>query len=681
LTKQRRRNPRASSPIRSHPFNATDMLGMHRLEDVMPSPDGDWVAYTERSWDERSDKTTRSLWVVSADGKRTVRLTRGIGRSDTSPTWSPDGGTIAFISDRGSSRQVWTVRPHGGKLKQLVRLPVDVDNLRWSPRGDQIAFSAEVYTDAKGLGETASRDERRSHEPKAMKFDRLFVRHWDKWYEGKRSHIFVLPVRKPKGGRDWAAGGAPIDVMKGLDGDCPLKPFGGREDFSWSPDGEELAFSAQVGDDRAWSTDVDVFLVRPNHGTPRCITGDNRATSFYPVYSPDGKTIAYLSMARPGFEADRCRIKLFDCRSEETRTLTEDWDRSSGSIAWSADSRFLVVTVPESARVKISRVDAQSGQPSEVLGEHHNTSVTVDRSGRIFFAQDSLVAPADVWTVELDGTGLRRLTHLNDLRVAVAQMSQPEEFHFVGANSEQVQAWILKPVGFVEGRKYPVAFVIHGGPQTATEDTFHYRWNLQAFTGAGYAVVAINYHGSVGFGQRFTDSISGDWGGKPFEDLMKGLDYALQTYTWLDGNRLAALGASFGGWMVNWINGHTDRFRCLVNHDGGFDELSSYFDTDELWFPEWEFGGTPWEHPELYEKFSPGRYVSNWKTPTLVIHGAKDYRITDSEGISTFTALQRRGIPSQLLYFQDEGHWVLKPKDSILWHETILSWLKRWLGS
>lgn len=667
--------------MRPHPFNVKDLLGMHRLEDLAPSPDGNWVAYTKRSWDEKSNKNTTSLWLVSLDGKTTTQLTRGKGHSDTSPTWSPDGTTIAFSSDRSGSRQVWTIHPQGGEPRQLVKFPVEVDNLRWSPRGDYIAFSAEVYIDATGFEESARRDKQRSRQPKVMKFDRLFIRHWDKWYEGKRSHIFVLPLRRSKRRREWAVNGEPKDLMKGLDGDCPLKPFGNNEDYSWSPGGEELAFATQMGEDRAWSTDTDVFLVSSKGGRPQCITGDNRATAFHPVYSPDGKKIAYLSMTRPGFESDRCRIKLYDRKSGETRTLTEGWDCSPNSLEWSVDSGFIVATAPDSARQKIFKVEALNGQSSVLVDEHHNTSMAVAGSNRVFFAQDSLVAPGDIWTVRLDGTDLRRLTRLNDSRLAVVLTSQPEEFHFTGANSAGVQAWILKPATYVSGKKYPVALIIHGGPQTATEDTFHYRWNLQVFAGAGYAVIAINPHGSVGFGQEFTDSVSGDWGGKPFEDLMKGLDYALETYPWLNGNRLAGLGASYGGWMINWINGHTDRFRCLVNHDGGFDEFSGYFTTDELWFPEWEFKGTPWERPELYEKFSPSRYVANWKTPTLVIHGARDYRLTEAEGISTFTALQRRGIPSQLLYFRDEGHWVLEPIDSIVWHETILSWLERWLGS
>ena len=654
------------------------MLSMRRLGDLVPSPDGRWLAYTVRTWDERSNKITTSLWLVSTDGASTVRLTRGKGHSDTSPTWSPDGNTIAFISDRSGSRQVWAVRPPDGEPRQFVKLPVEADNLLWRPAGDWIALSAEVYPDAAGLEETARRDKRRSREPKVFKFDRLFVRHWDRWYEGKRSHILVLPVRRSKSGY-WVPGGEPRDLTKALDGDCPPKPFGSRDDYSWSPDGRELAFATQTGDDRAWSTDLDVFLVPARGGPPLCITEDSRASAFRPVYSPDGTRVAYLSMERPGFESDRCRIRIYDRGTGKTRTLTEAWDRSPNSLAWTADSKSLVVTASESARQKIFVVDASSGRTRVLVGDHHNASVAVVGNDRVFFSQDSIVAPADIWEIGLAGTQPRRLTRLNDEKMAITLVSTPEEVHFSGANSEEVQAWIMKPVGYAPGKKYPVAFIIHGGPQSATEDTFHYRWNLQAFAGAGYAVVAVNFHGSVGFGQKFTDSISGDWGGKPFEDLMKGLDYALKRYGWLDEDRVAALGASYGGWMINWINGHTDRFRCLVNHDGGFDEFSSYFSTDELWFPEWEFGGTPWERPELYDRFSPSRYVANWKTPTLVIHGARDYRLTDTEGISTFTALQRRGIPSQLLYFQDEGHWVLNPRDSVVWHETILAWLEKWL--
>jgi len=659
-----------------HAFSVHDMVRMERLEDPKPSPDGKWVAFARKVWDPEADKSTANLWLVSIDGKTMRRLTSINHQEDLSPAWSPDGRTVAFVSNRSGSKHIWIIKTDGGEARQFTKFPLDVDHLLWSPAGTHIAFSAEVYPDA-DLEATAKRDKERSESRvKAMKFDRLFIRHWDRWLEGKRRHIFVLPIKQEN--NEWDANGPPVDLMKGVDGDCPAKPFGGVEQYAWSPDGNEIAYTTQFGRDEAWSTDLNIFLVSVNGGSSRCITAENKATDSNPAYSPDGSTIAYVSMAQPGFEADRRRIKLYDRKSAKTRTLTEAWDRSPSSILWSQACDTLFAVSEEAARQKVFAVDLATGQPREVVGEHYNSSLAL-AGGRIIFIQDSLTEPAEIWTAANDGSDIHRLTHVNDRRAKIALMSKPEEFHFAGALNETVRAWLLKPVGFIDGKKYPVALIIHGGPQGADEDHFHYRWNLQAFAGAGYAVIAINFHGSTGFGQRFTDSISGDWGGKPFEDLMKGLDYALATYHWLDGDRVAALGASYGGWMINWINGHTDRFKCLVNHDGGFDEFANYFTTDELWFPEWEYRGTPWERSELYDKFSPSRYVMNWKTPTLVIHGGKDYRLVDGEGIGTFTALQRRGIPSQLLYFPDENHWVLAPKNSIVWHETILAWLERWL--
>lgn len=666
-----------------HPFGVYDMVSMQRVGEPVPSPDGKWIAFTVRTWDAAANKATTNLWLASADGATIRQWTTAQGQAETSPTWAPDSSGVAFVSGRSGSRQIWTIRVDGGEASQLTALPVDVDNLRWSPKGNQIAFSAEVYPDA-DMAATAKRDAEKASDPvQAMKFDRLFVRHWDSWEDGKRSHLFVLPVARDEG-KPWRSAGEPVDLMAGIDADCPTKPFGGAEDYSWSPDGKEIAYTAQLGADIAWSTDLNIYRVPATGGPSTPITADNKATDTGPVYSPDGATIAFRSMSRPGFESDRLRIQLLDRASGKTRTLTEGWDRSADSIAWRPDGKAILTTAAESARHKIFSIDVASGQPVELVGQHYNSGVAILSGGeaaahRIVFAQDSLSSPAEIFTADAAGGDLRRLTHFNDERLKLAQMGEVGEFTFTGALGEKVQAWILKPAGWQAGKKYPVAFIVHGGPQGAIDDHFHYRWNLQAYAGAGYSVIAVNFHGSTGFGQAFTDSISGDWGGKPFEDLMKGLDFALANYDWLDGNRVAALGASYGGWMINWINGHTDRFRCLVNHDGGFDEAANYFTTEELWFPEWEFKGTPWTNRELYEKFSPSRYVDRWKTPTLVIHGALDYRLVDAEGIATFTALQRRGIPSQFLYFPDENHWVQKPKNSIVWHHTVLGWLEKWL--
>jgi len=516
---------------RPHPFGVHDMVRMQRVGEPNPSPDGKWIVFTIRTWDAETNKATTNLWLMANDGSNLRQLTSGKAQSDMSPTWSPDSRTVAFVSSRGSSQQIWTIAIDGGEAVQLTTFLVDVDNLQWSPTGSHLAFTAEVYPDL-DMEATAKRDKTKADSPvKAMKFDRLFIRHWDTWADGRRNHVFVVPMKQAAS--RWQAAGEPSDLMKGVDADCPSKPFGGREEFDWSPDGKEIAYTAQLGDDAAWSTDSNIYLVPVSGGKAKSITASNKATDTGPAYSSDGKTIAYRAMARPGFESDRYRITLYDRASGKTRTLTEAWDRSPGSLVWTPDSKALMATASDAARNKVFRIDASSGQPTEVIKEHYNSGVAVlggqasSGGARIAFAQDSLTQPAEIYNAPIGGGDAKRLTHVTDERMKLAQVSQPNEFYFTGAQGEKVQAWILKPVGYEEGKKYPVAFVIHGGPQGAIEDHFHYRWNLQAFAGAGYAVIAVNFHGSTGFGQAFTDSISGDWGGKPFEDLMKGLDHAL----------------------------------------------------------------------------------------------------------------------------------------------------------
>ncbi|OLD66331.1 MAG: peptidase S9 [Acidobacteria bacterium 13_1_40CM_2_68_5] len=646
-----------------------DMVAMERLASPQPSPDGSQVVFTRRVYDAEANRNFTSLWIVPIDGGRPRRLTNAPA-ADTSPRWSPDAKSIAFISDRGGSSQVWSIDPSGGEARRVTDLPVDVDNVQWSPDGTRLAFSAEVYPDCPDLACTAKRDKEKSDNPvKARVYTRLMIRHWDAWDEGKRNHIFVWPLR----------GGDPVDVMKGADADSPTKPFGGTEEFAWSPDGKSIAFTSKMARNEAWSTDDNIYLANADGGGYRCLTCANEALDAQPAFSPDGKSIAYLAMSRPGYEADRQRVMLYDLPSGKSRSLTESWDRSAGSVVWSPDGKRLFVTAEETARLKIFAVDPAGGRVSVVVGEHENTDVTVTSRGRLVYGQDSLVSPTEIVTCLLDGTDVRVLTRVNAARLETVKLSRPEEFWFKGAMDEKVHGWILKPVDFQEGRRYPLAFLVHGGPQGSWEDHFHYRWNPQAYAGAGYATVTINFHGSTGFGQAFTDAIRRNWGAAPYEDLMKGLDYVLATYDFVDRDRMGALGASYGGYMINWIAGHTDRFKCLVSHDGEFDTRTSYYATEELWFPEWEHGGPPWEPGTTHDVWSPALFVANWKTPMLVIHGAKDYRLPETEGFSVFTALQRRGIPSKLLYFPDENHWVLKAKNSILWHDTVIAWLDRWL--
>jgi dipeptidyl aminopeptidase/acylaminoacyl peptidase len=602
------------------------------------------------------------------------RLTAGKSK-DTSPRWSPDGKSLVFVTDRGDTSQIWTIDPTGGEAAPLVRFPVDVDNPQWSPDGKRLAFTAEVYPDCADLQCTADRDKKKGSEPvKATLFEHLPIRHWDTWEDGKRSHIFVWRPGAPE---------APVDIMKGLDADAPPKPFGGAEEFAWSPDGRSIAFTAKVRKDEAWSTDQDIYLASSDGaGTLRGLSEANEAQDSNPAFSPDGKTLAWLAMTRPGFEADRQRVVLHDLASGKTRAVTEGWDRSAASLAWAPDGRRLYVTADETGRVKVFSLTLPEGgageaRPTVVAGDGHNASVDVGRD-RLVFLHDTTISPAEVWSARLDGSEAHPLTRVNASRLASLRMNPAEEFWFEGAGGDKVHGWLVRPAGAVAGKKYPVAFLIHGGPQGAWGDDWSYRWNPQLFAANGYVVVMINFHGSTGYGQKFIDAINGDWGGAPYEDLMKGLDYAEKTYPFIDKNRECALGASYGGYAINWILGHSDRFKCLVSHDGMFNAESAWGTTEELWFNNWEFKGTPYENRAGYQKWSPHQYAKNFKTPTLVVHGQRDYRLDVSEGFQLFTTLQLEGVPSKMLYFPDEGHWVLKPQNSRLWYQVVNDWVDQW---
>jgi dipeptidyl aminopeptidase/acylaminoacyl peptidase len=659
-----------SSAQQTHPFGVGDMLAMDRISDPQASPDGQWIAFTVRATDLAANRGRTDLWVAAADGSGAHRLTTHEA-NDSGARWMPDGRALVFLSTRGGSSQVWRLPVDGGEAAQLTSFPLDVDNVLVFPDGKRLLLTMEVEPGAATLEDTAKRDaEREASKVKARVYDSLMVRHWDTWEDSKRSHVFVWTI----------GGGAPIDLLKGLDVDAPTKPFGGAEELAISPDGSTVVFTAKsVGREDAWSTDLDLWLAPADGSAPgRCITEKNQALDAAPSFSPDGKWLAYLAMARPGYEADRQTIMILGLGSGGAlRNLTETWDRSAGELAWSRDSRTLFTTADNVGQKSVFSVDLASGKVATVVEKGTNTN-PCPVGERVVFAQDTLSGPVELCSAKLDGSDVKRLTHLNDAKVAAARMGEFEQFSFPGAKGEAVHAFVLKPADFKAGSKYPVAFLIHGGPQGSFGNHFHYRWNPQAYAGAGYAAVFVDFHGSTGYGQAFCDAIRNDWGGAPYEDLMKGLDFALAKYDFLDGSRVAALGASFGGYMINWIAGNTDRFKCLVNHDGNLDERMAYFDTEELWFPEWDHGGTPWDNPEGYTKHNPLEKVKSWKTPMLVVHGALDYRVVDTQGLSTFTVLQRRGIPSKLLYFPDENHWVLKPQNSKLWHETVIAWLDQW---
>jgi dipeptidyl aminopeptidase/acylaminoacyl peptidase len=662
----------------THPFSVHDMLAMDRISDPQVSPDGRWIAFVLRKTDLEANVGRTDLWLVRVDGTGLRRLTSN-QEKDFNPRWTPDSSSVWFISTRSGSSQVFRIHIDGGEAEQITDEPLDVGNLVLSPDGKHIAFTMEVFLDCATASETKDRlNEIEAKKSSGRIYERTFVRHWDTWKDGRRSHLFVMP----------ATGGQAVDLMgtgltgaQGMDADTPSKPFGGPEEIAFTPDSKGLIFTARdVGPEEPWSTDFDLYWVPVDKSIPpKCLTEENKAWDSLPVFSPDGKTLAYLAMARPGYESDRFRVVLMSWPEGKKRIQTETWDRSPSTLCWSADAKTIYATADNIGQKSLFAINVKTSQVCTVIKDGTVSSPCI-AGKKIVYGLSSLSNPVELYSVNPDGSNMHQITNINSEKITAARMGQYEQFSFRGWNNETVYCYVVKPVDFDSRKKYPVAFLIHGGPQGSFGNVFHYRWNPQAYAGAGYAAVMVDFHGSTGYGQSFTDSIRGDWGGKPLEDLQKGLAVALKRYPWMDGDRVGALGASFGGYMINWIAGNwPDPFRCMVNHDGNLDERMAYFDTEELWFPEWDHLGTPWENPRHYEKHNPVNYVKNWKTPMLVIHGALDFRVADTQGLATFNALQRLGIPGKLLYFPDENHWVLKPHNSILWHETVIGWLDRWL--
>jgi dipeptidyl aminopeptidase/acylaminoacyl peptidase len=642
------------------------MLAMQRVSDPQVSPDGKWIAFSVRDTDYDANKGRFDIYVAAADGASVTRLTTDEA-NDTDAKWSPDGKWLYFMSTRSGSAQVWRIRPSGGEAEQVTKVDTDLNAFRVMPDGKRLVLAIDVWPDTKTLADSIKRDgAKEKQKVKARAYDQLLFRHWDQWEDGKFSHLFM-----------WTSDSDVKDLTPGLSTDTPIHPFGGSEQFTISPDGKSLAYVARVGGKEiAYTTNTDIFLVATD-GKAKAVnlTADNKAYDFDPVWSRDGKSIAFTAMKRPGFEADRTRVTIYDVASKKSRVVTESWDYAAGSLTWSADGKTIFTNAYNVGNESLFAIDVATGTAKVLVEKGSNNSAQL-AGDRIVFARDTLEMPVELFTMKLDGSDMKQLTHFNDARVAKIQFGEYEQFSFKGAKGDTVYGYVMKPAGYKTG-KAPVAFLVHGGPQGSFGDHWHYRWNPQVYAGHGYATIFIDFHGSAGYGQAFMDAISGDWGGAPYEDLMKGLDFAIDKYPYLDGNRVAALGASYGGYMINWINGHTDRFKALVCHDGIFDTRMGYFDTEEVWFPEWEHKGTPWTAPEEFEKANPEAFVKNWKTPTLVIHGSLDYRIPESHGFAAFTALQRRKVPSRFLSFPDENHWVLKPQNSKLWHDEVLGWIDR----
>ncbi|MGA9388809.1 MAG: S9 family peptidase [Candidatus Sulfotelmatobacter sp.] len=756
-----------------HPFTFEDMMKLKRVGNPQVSPDSKWVIFSVVDVDLEANTKTPHIWIVPLAGTEekdgvphlspSLRDMGGTERvlipyqDGDRPRWAPDGKRFAFISTKKDGSQIWIADFDGlagsvTGVHQFTALATETGGELWSPDGKNILFTSDVYPECDGRPDEIACDaqkleEHKKSKVKALVFDHLLYRHWNAYKEGRRSHIFVAakdacvgtaaPAVQPGGpgqGRadsedrssrasldQTAEGGCPhVSVPRDLtpgDYDAPVFSLGGQDNYAFSPDGQEICYTSNHDKNPAASTNNDLWTVPVSGGRAgsiqaKNITANNPASDSTPLYSPDGRYIAYRAQQRPGYESDRFTLNLYDRKSgKETRFSTPSkMDSWVGTFAWAPDSSRIYFVAEDkgesplySVSFKINPGEREKGYDIVVgttdlayseMTRGFNDDVTVASDSRsLLFTRMSIGAPTEIYRAsdacfemnsKSDCWQISAATHLNDSLLSQVAMSPLESFWFTGAHNDRVEGFLVKPPNFDASKKYPVKFLIHGGPEGAWGDDWSYRWNPELFaaptssTSSGYVVIMINFHGSTGYGQKFIDAINGDWGGAPYEDLMKGLDYAEAHYGFIDKDRECALGASYGGYMINWILGHTDRFKCLVSHDGMFNAESAWGTTEELWFNDWEFKGTPYDNRPMYQKWSPHQYAKDFKTPTLVIHGQKDYRLDVSEGLELFTTLQMEGVPSEMLYFPDEGHWVLTPQNSQLWYKTVNDWVDRW---
>src|SRR5437588_2909943 len=649
-----------------------DLISVQRISEPAISPDGLWVAYTVAKPDLAANRLLRNIWIVGTNGTSEPRqVTRG--GSDGRPQWSPDSKRLAFVSSRTGTEEIYLLNLSGGEGDPLTALSTGAGNEQWSPDGQWIAFTSAVYPDCHDDACNRQRDEaRQKDQVKARIYDHLLFRHWTHWSDGKRSHLFVMA----------ASGGAPHDLTSGADYDVPPDERGDAQDIAFSPDSKEICFTAVTDRPEATSTNGDLFTVVLAGGEPRRITM-NPGFDGHPVYSPDGHSIAYHAQFIAGYESDRWRLMLYDRATQKISKLTESFDRSVQEPLWSPDSRRIYFVAEDQAEQPIYVIDLPNGAPHPVAPASYNAEISVSGDGRtLAFRRSNVTAPAEIFAAAADGAHARQLTHHNAALLSGLEMNPPEPFWFEGAEGTRVEGFLIKPPHFDASKKYPLLLLVHGGPQGAWTDDWGYRWNEELFASPGYVAVMINPRGSTGYGQKFVDDIRDDWGGKVYDDLMKGTDYALAHYSFLDPSRTAAAGGSYGGFMLDWFATHTGRFKAVISHAGPYDNVRMYGGTEQLSFAERDMAGTPWSNPESYRKWSPSAYAAalgKFKTPTLVIAGEMDYRVPYTQSLQFFTEMQRQNVPSKLLIFPDDGHWITKPQNSRLWYKTFLDWLATYL--
>jgi dipeptidyl aminopeptidase/acylaminoacyl peptidase len=648
-----------------------DLIGAIRVTDPQLTPDGSHVVYVRTTTDLKTGERNADIWTVPADGAGGAKELIGASKADNTPRFSPDGRNLAFISTRDGAPQVFLSDAKGGSVRKITNLAMGVQPpLVFSSDGSRVAFVSDVYPECADEACNKRKSEEADKNPvKVHRLTRLLYRHWDEWRENVRHHIFVAEVQ----------GGRAIDVTPGDFDSPPAQQEDGAVAFS--PDGNEIAFASnrEGGDREAWTTNHDIWVVSSAGGAVRKIT-TNPASDLQPVYSPDGRTLFVRAQRRPGFESDRWYLDAYDRTTGAKRTVFQTPDISVGDYALSPDGSTIWFTVAQQGREDLFTVPASGGVPRRVTNAG---SISSARPGAGFAiaSKSTLTAPAEIVRASADGK-VTALTHENTWWLKDVAFEEPESLTATTPAGQKVQYWLIKPPHFDTTRKYPVVFLIHGGPQGAWEDAWSARWNPSLWAAQGWVIAAPNPRGSFGFGQTFVDQISGDWAGAVMTDIDAVVN-AVSKMPFSDPQRMGIAGASYGGYAVNWILGHSTRFKAAVTHDGVFNLESMSLATEELWFPDWEFGGAPWTPKARAEfaKWSPHLYAHNIKTPTLVITNELDFRVPVDQGLQMFTILRRNGVPSEALIFPDEGHWVLKALNSRTWHEAVFGWLQKYLAT
>jgi dipeptidyl aminopeptidase/acylaminoacyl peptidase len=652
----------ATFPQTKKAITVDDLWAMKRIGTYDISPNGKMLAFTITSYSFETNKGNTDIHLIDSDGKN-LRALKNSEKNESEPKFSPDGKTIAFT--RGG--QIWQCTLDGSDEKQLTNIYTEASDFEWSQDGKKILFVSSVYPECSTQECNEQKDKAKEESKvKAEIFTELMYRHWNNWRGHKRSHLFLLDI----------ASGKFIDLTEGNKEDVPTPALGSSNDFNFSPEGSEVAYALNPEFTSAISTNIEIYLLSLSAPNSPKLISTSKGVDCQPVYSPNGEWLAWTSMKRASFESDKKDIILFNRKTGTAKNLTENFDSSVEELIWSHDSKSMYFSAANQIYTSIYKLDVKSGKVEIFHKDNFNTKLQISNDGKqLFFLKQRSDLPAEIFSQSTDGKNtLRRITFTNEEILSQLEMNPVETFWCEGANGDKVQSILVKPPFFDPNKKYPMMFLIHGGPQGAWEDNFHYRWNLQMFAGAGYVVVAPNPRGSTGYGRKFTDEISGDWGGKVYIDLMNSYDYAVKNFSFIDPKNTFASGASYGGYMINWINAHTDRFTALFCHNGSFNLDSKYGTTDELWFPEWEFGGPPWQDREAHDKWSPHRFVENYKTPMLIVHGAFDFRLSEEQAFQMFTSMKRLGLKTKFLYFPDETHFVSKPLNAKLWWGTVFEW-------